>query len=269
MQDLSKSSFIKDIITRASEIRDNVIVIKLSSVIIENDALLTNFVENIKLLSICGSKIVIIHDYTTLVEETLKLFGFDGLINIPQISNDKRNQVIEMVLSGHINKLIASKLSNQGCCAIGISGKDGNLIQAKGSKLSWKKDSNLIINAPIINNEILLSFEDSNIIPVISPIATDENDQTHLLDVNLTTSVIASSLGADHLILPKDDSVSYEKDIVINDVYILKQIMDINKSSSLLKSAFYALENNTEHVHLVNPTINDSIIFSLFKSHLH
>ena len=274
MLDLAKSSLIKNIITRASEIRDQVLVIKLAPVVIQCDELLANFIDNIRMLNICGAKIIIVHDYTNLVADTLKLFGLDDqFINNLQISNYQRDQIIEMVLSGHINKLIASKLCDHGCSAIGISGKDGNLMQAKKSKLFYKRASEQdiididFISEPImINTEILLNFEDINIIPVISPIANDENGRTHLLDANLTASMIASSLGADHLILPKDDGLLGNQNLIIQEAQILKQILQVNNNNvcTLLKSAIYALENNTNHVHLIDVSIHDAVLSSMF-----
>jgi acetylglutamate kinase len=197
----------------------------------------------------------------------------EKLTNNPQISHYQKDQIIEMVLSGHINKHIVAKLCDNGCFAVGISGKDGNLMQAKKSKLFYKRaidqgviDINFISEPIVVNAEILLSFEDSNIIPVISPIANDENGRTHLLDINLTASVIASSLGADHLILPQDEYISSNQDLIIQDAQVLRHMLQIedNKPSSLLRSALYALENNTNCVHLIDASIYDSVLSSIF-----
>ena len=111
------------------------------------------------------------------------------------------------ILSSYVNKLIVTKLSNIGCYAVGILGKDANLLQAKKSKLSHRKIVNHdvinigFLSEPImINPEILLNFEDNNIIPVIAPFASDDQEKTHLLNVNLTVATIASALSAEHLI---------------------------------------------------------------------
>lgn len=271
--ELAKSNLIKNIISRASEIRDQVLVVKIASVIIENDELLDNFVDNIRLLNMCGTKIVIVHDYTKLVEETLGLLGCnEKFIDNHQVPNYKKDQIIEMVLSGHINKHIVARLCANGCFAVGISGKDGNLMQAKKSKLFYKRseqdviDINFISEPIIVNAEILLNFEDSNIIPVISPIANDKNGRTHLLDINLTASVVASCLGADHLILPQDECIFGNQDLVVQDVQVLRNMLQIDdtKPSSLVRSALYALENNTNCVYLIDASIYDSVLSNIF-----
>jgi acetylglutamate kinase len=275
--DLTATNLIKNIIRRSSEIKDQVIIIKLPSVIIENDELLTNFAENVNLISICGAKVFIVHDHTSLVGATLKLFGVDEkFVNNIKVADHKSSQIIEMVLSGYINKLIVSKFCKAGCHAIGISGKDGNLIQAKKSKLSYKRaiDEDIIdigfISEPVmINPEILLSLEDSDIIPIISPVASDENDRTHLLDVNLTASLIASSLDADHLILPCEELILGDKNLKVRDVKILQKFLHAKnhdpKSIRLIEAAICAIANSTDCVHFVKAISPDSVLLSMFS----
>ncbi len=275
--DLTATNLIKNIIRRGSEVRDQIIIIKLPSVIIEDDQLLTNFAENVNLISICGAKVFIVHDHTNLVGTTLRAFGVDEkIVNNIKVADQKSSQIVEMVLSGYVNKLIVSKFCQAGCHAIGISGKDGNLIQAKKSKLSYKRaiDEDVIdlgfTSEPVmINPEILLSLEDSDIIPIISPVASDESNRTHLLDVNLTTSLIASSLDADYLILPCEELILGEKNLKIKDAKILHKLLQAKKHDpktiKLIEAAVCALANSTDCVHFVNATSPDSILLSIFS----
>lgn len=273
----NSTNLIKSIMRRSSEIRDQVITIKLPSAIIASDELLTNFAENVQLLSVCGAKIFIVHDYVGLVEEALRVFGLDEeFVSSIKLSDCRSTQIIEMVLSGYINKLIVSKLCKAGCCAIGISGKDGNLIRAKKPKLAYTKplDDNIIdlgcISQPVmVNPEILLNFEESEIIPVISPIASDENDRTHLLDVNLTAALIASSLEADHLIIPCEELISVEANLKITDPKLLVALLKANNrsllASSLIEAAISAVNNHTDCVHFVKALAADSILLSILS----
>jgi acetylglutamate kinase len=272
------ADLIKDIIRMNNEIKDQLIVIKLSSVIIENDTLLVNFAENIKLLNSCGAKICIIHDHTNLVSDTLKLLGFDEkLINSIKVSDYRSTQIIEMVVSGHINKLIVSTFCKIGCNAIGISGKDGNLIEAKKAKLIYNKvmddaiiDVGFISEPVVVNPDILLHFEDDDIIPIISPIASDKNGITHLLDVDLTASIISSALDAHHLILPCSEQLLDTDELKFKDIKTLQKMLVQNSFSaemhSLIRAAINAIENNTANVHFVNPTLLDSMLISIFTN---
>ncbi|WP_425362857.1 acetylglutamate kinase [Candidatus Tisiphia endosymbiont of Hybos culiciformis] len=272
------TALIKDIIRRSSEVRDQVMVFKLPSLIIGDDKLLTSFAEVIQLLDSCGIKIFIVHDHTNLVNDTLKLFGCDEkFIDNIKVADYKSSQIIEMVLSGYINKRIVSKLCSLGCYAIGISCKDANLIQAKKSKLLHKRDMNkdvidigFISEPVIVNPEILINFEDSNIIPVIAPVASDEKGNTHLLDVNMTASIIASSLNAEHLVLLCDGTEFTEENYIrVQDVNVLKEMLNEAvdpKKVGLIGAALSAIQNNTDYVHFLNATFPDSILLSIFTS---
>ncbi|RYE06589.1 MAG: acetylglutamate kinase [Rickettsiaceae bacterium] len=256
--------------------RDQTIVIKLPSGVIDNDDLLTNFAENIQLLNFCGAKIFIVHDHTNMVNETFKLLGFsEKLIDDVKVVDHRSLKITEMVLSGYINKLIVAKLCSAGCCAVGISGKDANLIQAKRSKILRKSlkgqdviDVGFTSEPVIINPEILLNFEESNIIPVISPIASDDKGHTHLLDVNLTASIISSSLDADHLMLMNNGK--NKDDFKVQDTKILHGILDNSDSDqetiSLIEAAASSIENSANIVHFVNATVPDAILLSIFKN---
>lgn len=273
-------SNIKHLIKKSNEIRGKIIVLKLTSTIIENEELLSNFIENVYLITLCGAKIFIVHDHTNMVKHTLALFGLnEKLIQNISVSDHKSSKIVEMVVSGYINQLIVSKLCSFGCNAIGISGKDTNMIQAKKSKFLHKKTNNSeiidvgFVSEPVlINPEILLHFEDSDIIPVISPIASDENGATHLLDVNLVTSLISIALDADYLIFPCTEHIliNYKSSNNSNDYEPLRKILAKNntanyQSKSLLEAAGSAIENSSNSVYFVDAAAPDAVLMSLFN----
>lgn len=275
------TSLIKNVIDFSNRIKDRILVIKLSAAIIDNDELLTNFAENVQLINSCGAKICIVHDHGSIVSDILQSLGFDEkIINNTKVADHKSTQIIEMVVSGYINKLIVSKFCSLGCNVVGISGKDGNLIQAKKSKLLYKKvtepdiiDIGFISEPIIVNPEILLNFEENDIIPVISPIASDENGRTHLLDVNLTTAIVSSALDADHLILPCEERILDSRDLTYKDITMLQKILNSRSSSAkisnIIKAAITAIENSTHMVHFTNPKLKDSVLLAVFQSEDH
>jgi len=272
------AGLIKNVIDFSNRIKDKILVIKLSAAIIDNDELLTNFAENVHLINSCGARVCIVHDHGSIVSDILQSLGFDEkIINNTKVADHKSTQIIEMVVSGYINKLIVSKFCSLGCNAVGISGKDGNLIQAKKSKLLYKKvsepdiiDIGFISEPIIVNPEILMNFEENNIIPVISPIASDENGRTHLLDVNLTTAIVSSALDADHLILPCEERILDSKDLTYRDIDMLQKILNSRSSnpkiSNIIKAAITAIENSTHMVHFVNPKMKDSVLLAVFQA---
>lgn len=268
-----RATVISDILSRSKEIESEVIVIKLSSDVIENDELLKNAVNNISILALTGAHIIIVHDYTNIVDETLKLFGIDrNLFSGSRIADSKTSEIIEMVLSGHINKKIVSALCAASCNAIGVSGKDGNMIEAK-KRLKQRVASSEILELgfvgepSIINPEVIIGLTDGGFIPVISPVAFGPDNSTYLLEVNLTVSIIACVTTAKHLIFMDSDSdFTSMGEVDFPDFCDHARLSHHNSSKQYIDIIGSALQNHTEYVHIVNAKENDSILSSIFAS---
>jgi acetylglutamate kinase len=117
------------------------------------------------------------------------------------------------VLSGSINKQIVSAIGDAGGMAIGLSGKDGRLIVARKLRRTTRDpDSNIekildlgFVGEPHqINAEILESFEDSDVIPVVAPIGVGKNGETYNINADTAAGAIAGAIGAARLLLLTD-----------------------------------------------------------------
>jgi acetylglutamate kinase len=269
----SNADLIKNILSKTHDLEDEIIVIKIPASIITDDESLRNAANNISALTLSGASVIVVHDYTDMIKETLDLFGIEQkTLNATMITDNKTAQIIEMVLSGHINRKIVSALCAAGCNAIGISGKDGNMIEAEKHPLKNKNSSGLFdfafIGAPsIINPEVLLNLTDNGFLPVITPVAFDSKGATYLLDTNLTVSIVSSVVAAHNLILLEDDlemknlgdiSLSHFQTALLNDLEnpSAKNFIDVITTS---------LSNNTAFVHLVKASDPDAILNSIFN----
>jgi acetylglutamate kinase len=276
---LTEFDFIKSAIIKACDARGETFIIKLTEDIIDNDTLLTNFAENVSILKKCGINVVVVHEHGKLVEETLKNFGIeDKFINGSRVTDHKTAKLVEMVVSGFINKKIVSKLCSYDCKAIGISGKDANMIQAHNVRVSKKRDETCdsvidfgFIGEPeMINPEILVEFEDAGIIPVISPIAYGANGSTYLLDTDLTAAIIASALSAEKLILFNQQGALIAGEDVISELQIdeLKSLLNKNKVDArqvnMAEAAVSAIDNAASTVHILNSNKKDAILIDIF-----
>lgn len=271
-----ESGLIREIINKNSDLKDEILVIKLPAEIIEDDALLANFVDNIKVIADSGAGIILVHDYTNLVSSTLSLFNINQKkISEFQGSDHKTTQIIEMVLSGYVNKKIVSFLCSNNCKAIGISGKDGYLIESRRSFVAQKSCDDIIdfgfIGEPIsVNAEILLNFLDNNIITVVSPVSFGLNKVTHILDADLTAAMIAGELSARHLIFLTSLgklSVSGEglKICTLSKLHKLHQQNAINQEyDKIIQASKKALENNTKYIHISPSKAYDSTLLTIF-----
>ncbi len=133
----------------------------------------------------------------------------DGL----RITDADTVSIVEMVLSGTINKQIVTAINKAGGTAIGVSGKDGDLIKASKLRRTRRdKDSNIekildlgFVGEPReVNPQILTSLEQSGMIPVIAPIGVGAGGETYNINADTVAGAVASSIGATRLLLLTD-----------------------------------------------------------------
>lgn len=267
------AGLVSKVVERVGELKGQVVVIRLSAKVIEDTELFEHFADNIKTISDCGIKIFIVHDYTTLLSSAIDRFGIVNSQYVSRINDEKNAEIAEMVLSGHVGKQVVSILCRKGLRAIGLSGKDGNLITAKHTQrslaISGAVNRSLYISEPLlVLPEILFQFEDTNIITIISPIAFNERGKTCILNVDSTASMLASALEADHLFILcklKDNKKSFitiRDREELNELEICNDLQQIDKS--LVKAVEYVIINSSSKVHLINEQVTDSLLNALF-----
>ena len=240
-----------------------------------------NFAEDVVLLKQIGINPIIVHGGGPQIGEMLKKLNIktsfvDGL----RVTDEETVDVVEMVLSGLINKNIVKEINSVGGMAIGLSGKDGNLIKAKKlTKTKTDPDSNIekILNLGYvghpeeINPDILASFENSDIIPVIAPIGVGENGETYNINADTVAGAIAGALQASKLIILSDiDGVMLPNRELVShlNVATAKQLMKdgiitdgmIPKVETCIK----ALENETECAHILNGSVDHILLMEIF-----
>ena len=162
------------------------------------------FAQNIVTLHSCGVFPVIVHGGGPEISYNMKLDGLkakfvDGL----RVTDKASLKITEMVLSGSINKKFVSLIAHFGGTAVGVSGKDGNLIQVKKLKI---KDVDLGFVGEIvsIDPKLIHSIIECGYIPVISPIGMDKKGETYNVNADTVASRIASALNAEKMVFVTD-----------------------------------------------------------------
>ena len=266
--------------SKLEEMQGQNIVIKLPCDIIKSKEKLENFAKDVAILKSLDISMIIVHDYYNLMDESEDTLNEKEKFSITQFSNHQSVQFMEMVVSGYINKKIASAINAAGANAIGISGKDCNLIQARkfniATKRTDKKEGSIIdmgvMGDPIlVNPEILLDLENSDAVTVLAPIAYGENGESFLLDVNLTAAIISSSISASRLfILHSDGGIKSQDEKLLplmnlNDLKAIKNKMEFSREYlDVVEASISSIENYTEFVHLINSKIDHAMLLNLF-----
>lgn len=256
-------------------------VIKFGGSAMGGDKNLKNFAKNIVLLKQVGINPIVVHgggpQIGAMLEKlNMKSSFVDGL----RVTDSDTVSIVEMVLSGSINKMIVTEIANCGGKAIGISGKDANLVKAK--KLTRTKkdpDSNIekILNLGFVgepyrvDSEVLGLFEDSDIVPVIAPIGVGDNGETFNINADTFAGAIASSLQALKLIILSDvNGVLLPSGELVGQLNAntAKQMISQGKITGgmipKVETCLNAIEAGVSSAHILNGNIENILLMELF-----
>lgn len=190
---------------------DKTIVVKYGGNAMIDEDLKISFAKDIVLMKLVGMNPVVVHgggpQIGALLEKlNLKSHFIDGM----RVTDSQTMDAVEMVLGASVNKDIVSMLNRSGGKAIGITGKDGNLIKAHKLKITRKTpemqvpeiiDIGHVGDVEQINTEILDVLLQSNFIPVIAPIGVDDEGNSYNINADLVAGKVAEVLKAEKLML--------------------------------------------------------------------
>ena len=187
------------------------IVIKYGGNAMVEDALKHNFARDIVLMKLVGMNPIVVHGGGPQIGELLERLNIESkFVNGMRVTDNATMDVVEMVLGGQVNKKIVSLINQQGGQAIGLSGKDGNLIKA--SKLAVTQNSAAMASSEIIdighvgqvdeiNVDLLNSLTANHLIPVIAPIGVGSDGATYNINADLVAGELAAVMSAEKLML--------------------------------------------------------------------
>jgi acetylglutamate kinase len=256
-------------------------VIKFGGSAMGGDNNIKNFAKNVVLLKQVGINPIIVHGGGPQIGKMLdklniKSTFIDGL----RVTDADTVDVVEMVLAGSINKMIVKEINQASGKAIGICGKDGNLIRAKkATKVKKDPNSNIekilnlgFVGEPyLVDPEFLSIFEDSDLIPVIAPIGIGDNGETFNINADTAAGAIASAIGASKLImlsdvdgvmLPNGELVSH-----LNTATAKQMINDGIISGGMIpkvETCINALENGVGNAHILNGAVDNILLMEIF-----
>ncbi len=257
------------------------IVVKYGGHAMADEQLKQDFARDITLLKFVGLKPVVVHGGGPQINLVLDQMGIrPKFVRGMRLTDEPTMDVVEMVLGGKINKAIVHQINQQGGKAVGLSGKDGSLIQAKKLQILHQEDLNkppeiidpgLVGEVTQINSDIIEKLTQQGFIPIIAPVGAGEAGETYNINADLVASRIAMALQAGRLILLTD--VNGVLDATGNlissiDRRTIKEMID-NKSISggmipKIEYALKALENGVEKVQIINGTKRHAILLELF-----
>ena len=265
------------------EFNGQIIVVKYGGHAMVDAKLKKGFASDITLMKYVGLKPVVVHGGGPQIGELLhKLSIESNFVAGHRVTDEKTMDVVEMVLAGKVNKEIVSTINQHGGQAVGLSGKDGNLIVAKRLKLQSGAgvpadeppeiiDIGLVGEVVSVNTRIITSLIENQFVPIIAPVGVGKENETYNINADLVAGHVASSLKARKLILLTDiEGVLDDHDNLVSTLTIddaeRMTARGVIKEGMIpkLQCCIEALKGGVEKVHIIDGRKEHALLLEIF-----
>ena len=260
------------------------VVIKYGGNAMINSELKNSVIQDITLLKYVGMRPIVVHGGGPEITSVLNKFGKKTeFISGLRVTDEETVSIAEMVLVGKINTEIVNLLNRHGSKAVGLSGKDANLILAKKHFAEVHEnggvsmvDIGFVGEVESINTNILNTLIDSGYIPVIAPIGVGKNGESYNINADYVAGEVAGALGAEKLIMLTDVEGIYrdyqDKTSFISSLSLEEAQQMIAKGSigggmiPKVETCIKALQGGTGKTHIIDGRQPHSILLEIFTS---
>jgi acetylglutamate kinase len=257
------------------------IVIKYGGHAMIDDELKDSFARDVVMMKYIGIHPVVIHGGGPQIGDFLKKLGIDSkFVQGMRVTDEETMNIVEMVLVGKVNKEIVGLINRHGGKAVGLSGKDGNLIRAEKYYLSEEKakdtppeiiDIGLVGKVMAINSGLIESIEQDGFIPVIAPTGVGENGETYNINADIVAGEVAAALKAEKLILLTDvEGVLDSEGHLINTMND-RDVVDMIQEGTIkggmfpkVKCCMKALKGGVKKTHIIDGRLKHAILLEIF-----
>ena len=259
-------------------------VVKFGGNAMGDDSLARTFAQDIVLLKQVGIHPVVVHGGGPQIGAMLERLQIksdfvDGL----RVTDAATVEIVEMVLCGSINKQIVQSINAEGGMAAGISGKDGNLIEArKLTRTTRDPHSNIekvldlgLVGEPLkVNTRILEVMRDSDIIPVVAPIGVGADGQTYNINADTAAGAIAGALRASKLLMLTDVKGVLDKQKALISKLTPKSAVSLQKDGTIfggmipkVETCLDAVQRGAHAAHILDGRIPHVLLLEIFTEH--
>ena len=255
------------------------ITVKLGGAVMGEKNLSSSFAKDIVLLKQVGINPVVVHGGGPKIKDMLDKLGVESnFINGLRVTDKETMKIVEMVLSGSINKEIVMEINKEGGKGIGLSGKDALLAVTKkinipSSNLQASKLSDIgFVGQPHkINKELLKWLLQSDLVPVISPIGFDKSFETFNINADIMAGSVASNINSERLILLTDvDGVLDKKGNLLTEIS-LNDIKKLIKNGTIsggmipkIETCVNAVRKGVKAAVILNGKVPHAILLEIF-----
>lgn len=270
---LSKAEVLIEALPYIQKFNRRIIVVKYGGSAMANEELQRNVIKDVTLLKLVGFKPIIVHGGGKEISKWVEKVGKEAeFVNGLRVTDDETMEIAEMVLS-KVNKRLVTMVQELGVKAVGISGKDGNLLKVE-KKYSDGKDIGFVGNITEVDPKILHDLLEKDFLPIVAPIGLDDNFQSYNINADDAACAIAKAVGAEKLAFLTDIEGLY-RDINDKDSFISRisrsQADELISDGVIgggmlpkLNNCTSAIKNGVKRVHILDGRIPHCLLLEIF-----
>lgn len=279
---IEKASTLMEALPYIKRFSGKTIVIKYGGHAMADEKLRKSFALDVILLKYIGINTVIVHGGGPQINETLKRYGIvSEFVRGMRVTDAETMGVVEMVLTGQVNREVVGYLNQQGGRAAGISGKDGNLLicekmlqEVRGEDGKAEMvDIGYVGDVVEVNPSIIQALEKGGFIPVIAPVGVGRDGESYNVNADLVAGRVAAALGAEKLILLTDVSGVKNKEGELLSSIPLAEVAELIDNGTVtggmipkVTCCTDALAAGVKKAHIVDGRIEHAILLEIFTN---
>jgi acetylglutamate kinase len=280
-ESMKKADILLEVLPYIRRFYGKTIVIKYGGHAMVDENLKQMFAINIVMMKYIGINPVIIHGGGPQISTLLKKLGKESkFIQGMRVTDEETMDIVEMVLVGKLNKQIVGLINNHGGRAVGLSGKDGNIIEAEKYFLSDDKakdtppeiiDIGLVGKVRKINPGLILSLVQDGFIPVIAPTGAGDKGETYNINADVVAGEVASALGAEKLVLLTDvEGILDKKKRLIHSINaaeagdLIEEGIIEGGMYPKVKCCLKALRGGVGKTHIIDGRLDHAVLLEIF-----
>ncbi len=261
--------------------RGKTFVIKYGGNAMIEESLKQGFAQDVVLLRYIGINPVIVHGGGPQIGKTMERMGKKpAFVGGQRVTDEETMDIVEMVLGGLVNKEIVNLINQAGGKAVGLTGKDGGLLQARKVKMTKRSeetgetetvDIGQVGEVTEVNPGALTALEQGGFIPVIAPIGVGSKGETYNINADLVAGAVAGALRAEKLILLTDQAGILDKDKNLIPTLNKKKVATLINSGVIAggmlpktRSCFEALDAGCAKVHIIDGRVPHALLLEIF-----
>ena len=272
---LKKAEVLIEALPYIQKFNRKIIVVKYGGSAMSNEELQKNVIKDVTLLKLVGFKPIIVHGGGKEISRWVGKVGKEAqFVNGLRVTDDETMEIAEMVL-GKVNKSLVSMEQELGVKAVGISGKDGGLLNVE-KKYVDGKDIGFVGNIKEVNPKILYDLLEKDFLPIVAPVGLDDGFQTYNINADDAACAIARAVGADKLVFLTDIEGLYKD---INDKNSFISRITASDADALidggiigggmlpkLENCTSAIKNGVNRVHILDGRIPHCLLLEIFTN---